>query len=315
MNKLEFLKVETDTTKIYNPHEKFTFKLVFNNQNLINDDLEFEVFYFGDAYSENHDQKICHNVIGPLEAGKLSFELETNPIDLTKIPIKTLFGLTTILIVGKFHGEQFIRIGYVLDVKHHGIDSEKLIEVDEQPIEEEDDEGEDESVEESSEEGEDDSIEIDDGEECSDEECENEECCDEECENGECCEEESEVNGCNVSGCCGGECEEDEECDAEELGLENAIADALLPKRAPIPLETPIVAGQDEFEYKGMKLYQSKIEMTLLDKPIIQVYEIDWNMGEKNDNEDIVESSENETNHESCDKKECEPSMKKQKVE
>ncbi|ELA42647.1 uncharacterized protein VICG_00399 [Vittaforma corneae ATCC 50505] len=298
MAKLELVKVDTDTAKIYNPKNSFVFKLTFNNQEYLNDDVEFEIIYFGDAYSDNHDQKICHNVIGPLEAGKLYFELETSPIDLTKIPIKTLFGLTTILIVGKFKGEQFIRIGFVVDVRYPGINSEKLVDSDDVAItgDVEDDEGyeDEEMAEEDSsdndivedEDSEDEEVEIMDDEEL---------------------DEYEEDEGYNA------ECDEKGSSADEEL--EDALAEAIMPtkKRESIPLETPIVPGKDEFEYKGFAMKQSLIELTLLDKPIIHVFDIDWGTSNKPQG-DIAESSENEDNA-SDFKRDSEQTVKKTKTQ
>lgn len=314
MAKLDLLKVEAKSPKVCKPTEKLEFELTFNNQAYLPDDVEFEVIYMGDTYNEKRDQKLCENIIGPLEAGKLSFKLETDPIDLTKIPIKTLFGLTTILIVGKYHEQQFIRIGYVVDVKHNGVDSEKLIDQDQQSEEDEDE------IEESDDEGaEDEDIEIIDDEEleddneegCGDDECCDDECCDDECCDDECCGDEC----CDDEECCG-ECsgEEDECCQEGELNLgeslEKALGDALMPKNRPeIPLETPIEAGKDDFEYKGLALKQSKIELHFLEKPIIQVFEIDW--CNETSEKSIHDSSENNSNHDS----ETEKPSKKQKVE
>lgn len=319
MAKLELLKVEVTPSKVCKPADNLQFELTFNNQAYLPDDIEFEVVYIGDTYNETRDQKICENVIGPLEAGKLCFKLETTAIDVTKIPITTLFGLTTILIVGKYHDQQFVRIGYVVDVKHQGVDSEKLVAADQSTEED----GEDIEDEEDSEED----LEIIDDEELEDEEgcnqgqcCDNEEgCCNEGecdqegCEEGCCCSADCDQEGCEEGCCCEESSEEgsDECCNEEELNLgdalEKALTGALMPKkRADIPFETPIVAGKDDFEYNGIQLKQSKIEMHFLEKPIIQVFEIDWcnEASEKS----IDDSSENNSNHNE------EPS-KKQRIE
>lgn len=305
MARLELVKVETDTAKVYSPKNSFVFKLTFNNQEYLNEDVEFEVIYFGDAYSDNHDQKICHNVIGPLEAGKLYFELETSAIDLTKIPIKTLFGLTTILIVGKFKGEQFIRIGFVVDVRYPGISSEKLVDSDDAATNgdaEEDEEGEYEEEETVEENGSDDEGIVEN--EDSDEEDIEEEV---EIMDDEELDEYEEDEGYNAG--------DDEEGSNADENLENALAEAIMPtkKREPIPLETPIAPEKDEFEYKGFSMKQSQIELTLLDKPIIHVFDIDWGTSSKNQDE-IAESSENEDNASDL-KRDSEQAVKKSKTQ
>lgn len=288
MSRFKLLKVETDINKIYRPSEKFTFKLTFNNEAVVNDDVEFVVTYFGDAYSDSHDQNICHNTIGPLQTGKLYFELETSPIDLTKIPIKTLFGLTTILIVGKFKGEQFIRIGYVVDVSYPGINNEDLIDSEEEAIDIPEEEEEAENEEELSD-GEDDLVAEDE------EESGYEVMDDEDLEDEEELKENEECSGDDQP------CSEDDGCEsAEEDGnLVNSIADALLPKTKErfIPLETPIVDDSDMFDYKNKTMDKRKIELKLLENPIIQVFDIEWGLNGKNEEtENIQSSSENEDN-------------------
>lgn len=295
-DKLELIKVETDTAKVYSPSDSFVFKLTFSNQSYISEDVEFEITYFGDAYSEDHDQRICHNVIGPLDAGKLYFELETSPIDLTKIPIKTLFGLTTILIVGKFRGEQFIRIGYVVNVRYPGIDADKLLDGDSAPANDQEDVEEGETSEEDVEIMDDEEL---DGESCSNKEenCDGEDGSDDEpcCSKDECsCDKE---DSCDDEPCCSkDECS----CNKEECSdsIKDTFEAALLSKnnRKPIPLETPILADKDEFEYKGIPMKQSKIELTLLEKPIVHVFDIDWGHCGSKDDEEVVASSENEEN-------------------
>jgi histone chaperone ASF1 len=307
MPKLDLVKVEIDTAKVYKVKDSFQFKLTFNNQDQLNDDVEFEIFYFGDAYSDNHDQKICHSVIGPLETGKLCFDLDTTPIDLTKVPIKTLFGLTTILIVGKFKGEQFIRIGYVVDVRYPGIDSEKLMENDDIIENEEEEELSDESgVDAAEEEEEGAEIEEEEGDENDEHEAEE--------SNDEEEIEEDDDEGIELMNDEELEEYEDEEYNSNEAGMmEDAIAESLMPGvRKVIPLETPIVSDKDEFEYKGFSMKQSLIEMTLLEKPIIQVFDIEWGTNNKDQDEIVESSSENEENSNDL-KKDVEQTKKKVK--
>lgn len=309
MAKLELIKVETDTNKTYKPTDSFVFKLTFNNQEYIGEDVEFEVLYFGDAYSENHDQKIGYNVIGPLDAGKLCFELETSPIDLTKIPIKTLFGLTTVLLVGKFRGEQFIRIGYVVNVRYPGIDSKQLVDSDEgyfedeEELEEAADDLEEEEEEVSEEDDEEDEVELMDDKDLEEEEEDYSQCC-----SRENCSCDNEAHSCTGNSCC---CPNEDE-NSMAGNIEDMLANALMPNanHKPIPLETPIVPEKDEFEYKENTMYQSKIEMTLLDKPIIHVFDIDWDTCEKN--QQVVQSSESEDS--CCEMGGDEENSKKQKI-
>lgn len=288
--KLELIKVETDTEKKYHPKDGFVLKVTLDCHEPIDDDVEFEVTYFGDVFSEHNDQRIGYNVIGPLQKGKLYFELETSPVDLTKIPIKALFGLTTVLIVGKYHGQQFIRIGYFVEVRYPGIDSEKLIDTEELPVEE----GE---VEEEEEE----EIEVmDEEEETGSEEDENSLVADDEDGTEEEAEEGTDDEG-------GENAYNEEESEASErLGnLGNVLASIMNPgaQREPMPCETPITADADSFEYKGFQLKQSSIEMELKNDPIIHVYEIDWVSNESENNELVESSGDSDSG---CDGSSCE---------
>lgn len=302
-DKLEVIEVDINVNKTYNVTDQLSFKLTLDCKSLIEDDVEFEVIYFGDAVTDQNDQRIGYNAIGPLQPGKQYFELETSPIDLTKVPIKTLFGLTTILIVGKYHGQQFIRIGYVVNVKYPGVDSDKLLDSDDVPLNEGDGLEGDEEEE----------IEVMEDEELDDEEGDDEE----EGENEEGSEEEGddeEDDSGLVDDVNSGEYDEEAHGDEfgegchhkEELG-ENLIFSILGSKnnQVPIPCETPIVEGIDEFEYKDIKMKQSCIELELIQKPIIHVYEIDWLKGGKAENDELVESSEENSSGSNIKKAKC----------
>lgn len=308
MSKIELISVETDTKKVYKPSDNFVFTLTLNCQEQIDDDVEFEITYFGDAYSEDHDQKIGYNVVGPLQAGKQFFNLETSAVDLTKIPIKTLFGVTTILITGKYKNQQFIRIGYVVNVGYPGIAAEKFIDADEQPIVEDIDEEEEDDDEEIEEEDDDEELEVMDDDEIDEEVEEDDEENDEEGdgeegEDDEAAEEDDDEEGDDNKECDG---EEDADNPREKL-LDGILGCFNQAARKHIPLETPIIAGKDDFEYKGMELKQSKIEMTLHESPIIHVYEIEWDgAAEKVPEEDHASSSENADNSSAKRKKEIE---------
>lgn len=269
MSKVQLVSIEVDSKKKYRMSDKISFTLTLNCEEEIEDDIEFEATYFGDAYSEHHDQVIGCTAVGPLQKGKQFFQFETEPIDLTKIPIKTLFGVTTILIVAKYQNKQFMRIGYVVNVSYPGIAPEKFVDSEDTPLVE--DIGEEDVDEESDEEGDDESEEEEDLEIMDDDEV------DDDSNDSFIDEEENDENPVPVN-------------------FEEALASVFQPKstKAPIPLETPIVADKDEFEYKEMQLKQSMIEMTLHESPIIQVFEIQWDS--KTSEGNLVESSENEDN-------------------
>lgn len=285
MSKVEFVSIDTDSKKKYSSTSPIAFTLTLNCLEPTEDDLEFEIWYFGDTYSENHNQRIGHYLIDPLERGKQFFKIETTPIDLTRIPIKTLFGLTAILIVGKYRNQQFLRIGYVVNVSYPGISEEQLADSDDKQILGESNEEEIEIMDDDELDNEEEEEEDDDDEEEDDDDEEEEE------EEGDdkSCEEEEEKNDTEE----GDQAEEDEENDGN-MDLASMISPVLSGNhnRPPTPLETPIVADQDEFTYKGHVMRKDRIEMALMEKPIVHLYDIEWS--ESKNDENIVESSSDE---------------------
>ncbi|KAI4292625.1 histone chaperone ASF1 [Pancytospora philotis] len=307
MSKLNIVSVKTDATKCYRPDDKFVFTVVLNALEKIEEDVQFDVIYFGDAYSDHYDQKIASVVIGPIEAGMQSVDIETSPIDFSKIPIKILFGLSSILIAVKYAGQQFMRVGYVVDVTYPGVNPDALRDSDDKPLEAQAEAG-------SAEGEEDETVEIMDDEELSDEEDDGE-------EEGDLVDED-EAEGSLESYAEDGE--EDGELEEEELSddgedhpvnqLEEILTASLMnkSKREPIPLETPIVPGKDEFEYRGIAMKQSCIEMSLLDKPFTHVFDIAWEKKGKGD--DLVESSDENDKNVEYSKEDGEAASKRPKL-
>ncbi|KAI5152023.1 histone chaperone ASF1 [Enteropsectra breve] len=300
MSKVDLVSVKVDTDKKYKPTDSINFLVTLKVHEDIDEDLEFEVSYFGDAYSEYHDQKIGAALVGPLKAGEQFFNIETSPIDLTKIPIKSLFGVTTVLLSGKYKNEQFIRIGYIANVNYPNINIEELADSSDKAIDEMNGEEEEGSIEEEE-------VEVAEDEELSDDEAENEQE-EEDIVEGEENEEEN--------------AEDDEEGDDESdeephnASLLETLSNILAGKNKsePTPLETPVTYDKDEFEYKGHTFNKNEIEIEILEKPIIHCYEISWGAAlENNEDEEIVESSdENNDNSENLKKKgeDNEPSKK-----
>ncbi|CAG2100029.1 unnamed protein product [Medioppia subpectinata] len=219
--------------------------------------------------TNDYDQEIYSCVVGPFKEGEHLFEMETDCIDLTKIPISTLFGLTTILVSCKYNGEQFLRIGYLVDVRYPGIKTECL--TDEMGTS--DDEG---------------SIEILEDEELEDDDEE------EEGEKEDGTDEDLVDSGEDIN------VEVEEDLDAEEPKVaEKELTDDIISKEniINIPLETPIKFDVDEFEYKGHLLLKSKIEFVLHEQPIIQAFGLS---GDEDESEKFEDSTSQE-----CVKKAC----------
>lgn len=114
------------------------FNVVLECTKEMEDDIEFEAIYSGDARCEDFDQKICSMLVGPVPAGVIGFVLETDPVNVGLISPKEVFGVTSVIIVGRYRSQQFLRIGYILNVRYPGIADSKLVNHDEEPLPEED---------------------------------------------------------------------------------------------------------------------------------------------------------------------------------
>ncbi|KAG0442472.1 Histone chaperone ASF1 [Dictyocoela muelleri] len=100
--------------------EPIQLSLVLDNTHQIDDDVEFTIIYTGDPENDEHDQIVCEELVGPIPAGKVGFNLETSIVDFNKIPIDSLFGVTSIILEGKYKDQQFLRVGYFVNVSYPG---------------------------------------------------------------------------------------------------------------------------------------------------------------------------------------------------
>ncbi|ORD99242.1 ASF1 [Hepatospora eriocheir] len=238
------------------------FRISFKTKN-ITEEVDYSVIYFGDSNGTDNDQIISHGSIGPFEDDISVFEIDTDPIDLTKIPITKLFGMTSVILVFKYKETEFLRVGYFINVIHDSIPNSVL--VDEEEREEDldedveimkDDELDSSSEEECEESGEDEIVE-DDMESLSNEE-----------NNDEFIEKESIEE--NVD-------KKEDQTNYEEIFNEmpkkfkesilSAVMESFGNKK--VPLETPITNDCDEFEYKGHKINKNEILFDILKEPYI----------------------------------------------
>eukprot|EP00866_Antonospora_locustae_P001972 jgi/Antlo1/1972/144 len=148
MANIVFKKI-TSAATVQRLVDPMKFNVVLECTKEMKDDIEFDVIYSGDARCEDYDQKICSMLVGPIPTGKVGFVLETDPVNISLINPKQIFGLTSVIIIGKYKSQQFLRIGYVLNVRYPGIPDSKLVDYEE-------DEGQGEDIETS------DSVEDDD---------------------------------------------------------------------------------------------------------------------------------------------------------
>lgn len=135
MSNVSFKKV-TSATRNQLLAEPMKFDVVLECTKELADDLEFDVIYSGDARCEDYDQKICSMLVGPVPLGKIGFTLETDPVDVGLINPKQIFGVTSAIIVGRYRSQQFLRIGYVINVSYPGIPDNELVDYEEELYEE-----------------------------------------------------------------------------------------------------------------------------------------------------------------------------------
>ncbi|KAF7683637.1 Histone chaperone ASF1 [Astathelohania contejeani] len=123
--------------------EPIIFDLVMDCSHEISDDIEFTIVYSGHPETDKYDQVICNELIGPIPQGRIGFSLETTPPVVENIAEDQLFGVTSVILIGKYRGRQFIRIGYFVRVEYPGIPLEELTDygnIKEDEIDEDDDE-------------------------------------------------------------------------------------------------------------------------------------------------------------------------------
>ncbi|ADM11771.2 anti-silencing protein 1 [Encephalitozoon intestinalis ATCC 50506] len=285
--KLKSVEVDNTVRRLMDPL-KFNFRFACSNE--IKRGVEFVVLYNMDVHSDENDQVLAEIEVAPIPKGKIEFSIDANAPDVDRIPLDELFGLTSILIIGKYQGRQFIRIGYIVDVSYPGIPSSKLVKNDvEEPSEEIGDKEEEEEGEESSE-GEtetDDSSYLDKDEE-KEEETEPRtfmEAVEEVVKEGKERVFESE----------GKEEEKNEKVESDSYSEINRELNKGVAEETEKDDE-----DKDIIEYCGYKIDKKQIEVKLMDPPVINLFEIEW---------------EEETFDKEKSKDSDEAPVKKQKVE
>ena len=252
--------------------DPFEFELEMHCKEDLEEKVIFTIFYTVNVSNENEDQVLSETEIFPIPKGNIKFTLEADAPDIKVIPYDQLFGLTSIIIVGKYKEEQFIRIGYIVDVYYPGIPNDKLLYND------------------------------DDAEDINDEDME-----EEEDENGnledlvvedEECEEKKIVENINES------CSQDEEDDTPRsftdamvekvTNNEMSNSDEIQPEefnQVNEELEKTITEEknqEDVFEYKGHKINYNFIELNVMVPPSIHTFLIQW----KNEQNDLSTEEE-----------------------
>lgn len=126
MSNIIFRKISSQST-IQKLLEPMKFDIILDSNKEMSDDIEFEIIYSVDPKSEKNDQKICSMLVGPIPMGKIGFSLETDCLNIDFIDQKHIFGVTSVIIIGKYNSQQFLRIGYIINVRYPGIPDSKLV--------------------------------------------------------------------------------------------------------------------------------------------------------------------------------------------
>eukprot|EP01147_Barroeca_monosierra_P002137 gene2137-8019_t len=90
-------------------------------------DTEWSIIYVGSADTEQYDQELDSVLVGPVNVGKNKFHFQVDAPDSSKIPKQELCGVTAIILIGSYVNQQFVRVGYFVNVYYEDpvLDSEQ----------------------------------------------------------------------------------------------------------------------------------------------------------------------------------------------
>lgn len=257
------------------------FDVVLECTKELTDDIEFEIIYSGDARSEDYDQKICSMLVGPVPLGKIGFTLETDPVDVALINPKQIFGLTSAIIVGKYRSQQFLRIGYVINVSYPDISDSKLVDYEEEIYEGEDIESTEGSEydEESGEDGEEDekASEENDGEGEREKEEENVIANGTEAPTKQEKHDSEHPHGLKTTKECLGDVDHKKIPEQLKEEIEEEVHESSF-SEVKGKLEENVYSGIEENKIvvNGIELDKTEIEIEFMEPPVTTVFEIDW---------------------------------------
>lgn len=109
----------------FSTNDEIPFEITLDTE-LDNQDVEFSVVYCGDPEKEEYDQVLSEDVVGPLSKGRFGFTITATPVDIMRIPAERVFGVTSIVIVGKYKGREFVRAGFFVNVSYPGLPNRLL---------------------------------------------------------------------------------------------------------------------------------------------------------------------------------------------
>lgn len=116
----------TDITVLDNPTKftnPFQFDITFECISPLADDLEFKIVYVGSAENDAYDQVLDSIMVGPVPVGINKFVFQADSPKVALIPPSEVLGVTVVLIVCSYAGQEFIRVGYYVNNEY---DSEEL---------------------------------------------------------------------------------------------------------------------------------------------------------------------------------------------
>ncbi|WUR03110.1 histone chaperone ASF1 [Vairimorpha necatrix] len=302
MELLTLKKIELKET-IRKATDPLEFDLEMHCKEELEEGVVFTIIYTADVKNEFRDQILSETEIFPVPKGNIKFSLDADAPEIKLIPHDKLFGLTSIIIVGKYKDEQFIRIGYIVDVYYPGIANEHLLYNDDSEEEIEEDE---ENEEEDDNENFDDIIATDEDSEESEEG--EEETVEGEIEEEETVEGETEEETEETS-----ETSEEAEEEVKDENAPNSFSEALVEKLAETEdnpedkvqpeefskinaeLEKPISEDEnpeDVFEFRGYKINYNYIEMNVMVPPSVHNFLIKWREDSVSESEENIEECE-----------------------
>jgi len=94
------------------------FRITFECYEALEDDLEWRLTYVSSAYNVNLDQVLDSILVGPVPQGKHQFVFEADAPSTSRIPVEDVVGVTVIIISCLYHEQQFIRVGYYVNVEY-----------------------------------------------------------------------------------------------------------------------------------------------------------------------------------------------------
>lgn len=93
----------------------FSFKITLDSR-LNNAECEFSIVYGGSPNTDIYDQTLIRTLIGPIPEGRIQFDLDCDPVEIQKLSY--IFGITSLIIIGKYKEKEFIRVGYFVKVEY-----------------------------------------------------------------------------------------------------------------------------------------------------------------------------------------------------